>query len=138
MVEDRVTDGRRIGELLASEVSGLATGVLAEATLVDVDADAEPSSTGTAAYRIAVREEPVGAVVLYPDGVELTLEGASGAVGGSTGATTVADLEGRDDIRIRETGGAAVVTISSGAAVKPAVDVLRAVLRARSGAGDEG
>jgi len=51
MVEDRLTDGVRIGQLLASEVSGN-EGRLRDLSLADADPDAEPTPDGALAYRI--------------------------------------------------------------------------------------
>jgi hypothetical protein len=71
MVQDRITDSTRIAQFLASELTGLETGVLAELTVSDVDDDAEPSPEGTQAYRIDHGEESVACVVLYPERVTL-------------------------------------------------------------------
>ena len=54
MVEDRVTDGERVAQLLASELSGRSDGELDRFSVVDADPDAEPTPEGTVAYRIAV------------------------------------------------------------------------------------
>jgi hypothetical protein len=54
MVEDRLTDGRRIAELLASELDGLG-GALAAVAVVDADRDAEATPDGAYAYRVVRR-----------------------------------------------------------------------------------
>ena len=54
MVTDRLTDGVRIAELLASEVTGNESG-LRGLTVADADRDVEPAADGALAYRI-VRE----------------------------------------------------------------------------------
>jgi hypothetical protein len=56
MVEDRLTDGVRIGQLLASEVSGNEGG-LRDLALADADPDAEPTPDGALAYRIVRGDE---------------------------------------------------------------------------------
>ena len=129
MVDERVTDGRRIGELLASELTGLETGPLAAVTLVDVDADAEATADGTRAYRLAYRGDPVAAVTLFPDAVEIRF--ASSATDDLDPATAIART--REDVRVRSGADGPIVTVRSGAAVKPAVDVVRAVLRGLDG-----
>jgi len=50
MVEDRLTDGRRIAQLLASEVTG--HGDLGALAVTDADPDAAPTPEGTFAYAI--------------------------------------------------------------------------------------
>ena len=56
MVEDRLTDGVRIGQLLASEISGN-EGRLRDLALADADPDAEPTPDGALAYRIVRGDE---------------------------------------------------------------------------------
>ena len=51
MVADRLTDGVRIGQLLASEVSGN-EGRLRALSIADADPDVEPTADGALAYRI--------------------------------------------------------------------------------------
>jgi len=121
MVEDRITDGKRIAQLLSSELSGRTRGALADVAVVDADPDSEPSPSGTDAYGIAAGDRRIGAVVLYPDAVEceLTLDPAavSGAVRGED-LSVVASGEAD--------GSATSVTlrVESGAAVKRAVDAI--------------
>lgn len=71
MVQNRITDSKRIAQFLASELTGLETGILTELSMTDVDEDAEPSSEGTEAYRIERDGNPVARVVLYPERVVL-------------------------------------------------------------------
>lgn len=59
MTNERVTDGRRIGELLASEVTARADGLLSTLDVVDVDPDAEGSDSGTFAYTITTDGDEV-------------------------------------------------------------------------------
>jgi hypothetical protein len=132
MVEDRVTDGTRIAELLASELSGREDGNLADVSVVDADPEAEPDPTGTTAYRVAVRGEVVAAVAIYPDAAELSFvpaEEPNAAVPVDAGALDVAAVRER----AREAGldtdeDRTVVRVESGAAVKRAFDAVRAGL----------
>ncbi|MFC5366968.1 hypothetical protein [Salinirubrum litoreum] len=55
MVEERLTDGVRIAQLLASEVEG-GVGVLDACRVSDADPDVEPTPDGALAYRITVEE----------------------------------------------------------------------------------
>lgn len=54
MVEERVTDGRRIAELLSSELHGRRDGGLHRVSVVDVTDDVEPTVDGARAYGIAI------------------------------------------------------------------------------------
>jgi hypothetical protein len=53
MVDDRLTDGRRIAELLASELDGLGD-ELAAVSVSDADRDAEATPDGAYAYRVTL------------------------------------------------------------------------------------
>jgi len=57
MVQDRLRDGTRIAQLVASEITGdreSLTGVV----VVDADPDVEPTDDGTLAYRVAHVSDP--------------------------------------------------------------------------------
>ncbi|MFB6309816.1 MAG: hypothetical protein ABEH64_01410 [Salinirussus sp.] len=112
MIKERITDGRRIAELLASELDGLETGSLSAVGVVDADPDAE---AGDIAYWIAydgrriasVSFDQSAAFVSFEDGI---LE------------TSVRERTGlrRDD--------ATELIVETGAAVKHAADVIRAAI----------
>ena len=98
MVEDRVADGKRIAQLLSSELSGRETGPLASVAVVEADPSAEPAPEGTLAYRVARGDRPVGAVLLYPEAAVLALSlgldalyNALGVGTASHGATDAAE-----------------------------------------------
>ena len=115
MVDRRVTDGKRIGQLLASELTGMAVGALADVSVVDADPDTGPTPTGAEAYRVAHDGAVVASVWLYPGYAELRLENRRSwpdSAGGT--ATTVSG----DRLRVE-----------SGVGVKRAVDALRELLR---------
>ncbi|WP_123533541.1 hypothetical protein [Halosimplex salinum] len=116
MVEDRVSDGKRIAQLLSSELSGRDRGTLGDVTVVDADPDAEPSPEGTVAYGIAYRDERVATVRIYPDAATISVDLAAETV---TAAVRGPDLRVVDETDLR---------IESGAAVKRAVDALVAGL----------
>jgi hypothetical protein len=142
VVEDRITDGERIAQLLASELTGLDVEPLDSVSVVDADQDVSPSSDGPIAYRIRHRESYVGAVRLYLGGARLQLtvtddtvpesvaerhrdltviEGGSADLGGEFHSTSAIDRESYSDDVL-------TVRIASGAAVKHALDVIRDVL----------
>ncbi|MDS0259408.1 hypothetical protein NDI56_08390 [Haloarcula sp. S1CR25-12] len=110
MVEDRITDGKRIGQLLASELTGLERGPLGAVSVVDADPDVEPTDDGAFAYRIEAEGEPVGTVFVTVTTARLELDGQ-----------TALDPQ-RDDVTVENDGTVAVA--HSGAAVKTLVDVV--------------
>ncbi|MFB6297510.1 MAG: hypothetical protein ABEH56_03205 [Salinirussus sp.] len=112
MVEDRITDGKRIAQLLASELTGLSVGPLGEVAVVDADPDAAPSPGGTVAYGVAVGGERNGEVRIHPDRAVLSL---------AVDAETVPEGAERRDGRL-------VIPVESGADVKQATDAVRAAL----------
>ncbi|MXR51339.1 hypothetical protein GRX03_06930 [Halovenus sp. WSH3] len=111
MVEDAITDGKRIAQLLASELTGLETGPFDRVTVTDADAEAMPSDSGTLAYRISVAGSDLAAVTLYPEYVQLEFD-VEPTVPESAGELLTEDPT--------------VLTVTSGAEVKRAVDLLRA------------
>lgn len=121
MVEDCITDGKRIAELLSSELSGRESGSLAQITVIDADPDATPSEDGTPAYSIATDEGQIGVVSLFPDYVRLTL---------TVGARTVVESSASKGIPARREDDDAVLRIESGAAVKRAIDLIAAAVEA--------
>jgi hypothetical protein len=115
MVERQITDGTRIGQLLASELTGLSTGVMAAVTVVDADPEATATVDGTEAYRIAHEGAVVGAVWLFPEYAELRLRDDRTWPGDATAGQV-------------EVVSAGVLRVERGAAVKRAVDSLRETL----------
>ncbi|QLH83137.1 hypothetical protein [Halosimplex pelagicum] len=120
MVEDRVTDGKRIAQLLSSELSGRDRGALGDVSVVDADPDAEPAPEGTVGYGVAYCDERVGTVRLYPDAAQLAIAGA-----GPVDAERVRAAVDGPGLTATDDGA---VRIESGAAVKRAVDALLAGL----------
>lgn len=110
MVEDRITDGKRIGQLLASELTGLERGPLGAVSVTDADPDVEPTAAGAHAFRIEAGGETIGTVAVTDETARLELT-----------APTAHDVA-RDDVTV-EDGGTTVVA-HSGAAVKTLVDVV--------------
>ncbi len=67
MAADRISDGHRIAELLASELESGATPDALGVT--DADPDVEPTAEGAHAYRVRdqQRDDPVAEVSVQPD-----------------------------------------------------------------------
>ncbi|WP_246983598.1 hypothetical protein [Halorientalis marina] len=121
MVEERIEDGHRIAELLASEVTGRDTGPLAAMAVADADPDVTPTDDGAFAYGIDRDGDRLAAVFVQPDRAYLEFQqGVDAAVSAAEDA----------DLRVRPKAvepPRALVFVESGAAVKRAVDVLVAV-----------
>ena len=109
MVEDSITDGKRIAQLLASELTGLETGPLAAVEVVDAETAVVPDESGPVAYQFEYRDSTAGRVRVYPNHAVLHLDPA---------------------VEPLTEDSASSVTVQSGAGVKDAVDVVRDSLRA--------
>ncbi|MBZ6495868.1 hypothetical protein [Natrinema longum] len=123
MVEDRITDGRRIAELLSSEVDGREDGQLASFDVRNADRDVEPTPDGARAYDIARRDDRLARVFVHEDRARLEFE-----AGQETAAETAREL----DLRVRPTATTpprTLVFVERGADVKRATDVLQRVSR---------
>ena len=144
MVTDRLDDGVRIAQLLASEVTG-SEGRLRGLTVVDADRDVEPTTDGALAYRIARDRD--GAAEGDGDAVDDDAAGAGDSdlvaevyvqsdrarveaiVGQDAAAAAAADA----DLRVRPKAvrpPRTLVFVEDGAAVKRALAVLEAVRNA--------
>lgn len=115
MVDDTVSEGTRIAQLLSSELTGLRVGPLEHVTVVNADPDAEPEPTGTPAYDVQYREDIVGTVMLHPEHVELQF---------ADDLPLTFPVDAGDDVIDP------ILVVESGAGVKRAVDDLRTVLTA--------
>lgn len=132
MVADRLADGTRIAQLLASEVTGLRS--LSALAVADADRDAEPTVEGALAYRLVRRpegdaettagageREVVASVYVHPDRARLEFGAA---------VTAVAEAAAREGLRVRPKTThppKTLVFVEDGAQVKRAVAVLEAV-----------
>ncbi|MFC4988133.1 MULTISPECIES: hypothetical protein [Saliphagus] len=116
MVEGRITDGRRIAQLLASEIEGHEGGELGALSVVDAAPDA---AGGARAYDVADGEGVLARVFVGEE--EARLEFARGDE-----AVRSATFGDRDDIVVHTDGERTVLEVGSGAAVKPATRALAA------------
>ena len=122
MADERVTNGKRIAQLLASEVTGRTDGPLGRLAVTNADPDVEPSVDGALAYEIERDGEPFATVSVQSDRARIDL------CTGIEAAVEVAECEG---LRIRPKAvepPQVLLFVESGAAVKRAVAVLVAAV----------
>lgn len=124
MVEERLEDGRRIAQLLASEIDGRTDGVLARLSVVDADREVEPTVDGAFAYGIEADGERLADVHVHPDRahLEFELESAQAAV---------VDAADREGLRVRPKAVVpprTLVFVEDGAQVKRALATIEAAL----------
>ncbi|WP_121744545.1 hypothetical protein [Natronorubrum halophilum] len=123
MVEERITDGRRIAELLASELDGREDGLLEFVRVTNADRDVEPTADGSRAYDVTFRDDRIAQAFVHEDRVRLEFER-----GQDVAAETGDELELR--VRPKATRPPrTLVFAESGAAVKRVTDVVVAVSR---------
>jgi len=142
MVEDSVADGRRIAELLASEVDGRVDGILDTLAVVNPDRSVEGSPDGERAYHIerAVdgswedartrhapdesRGELLAEVYVHEDRARIEFR---------EGQDAAAEVAGERGLRVRPKAvepPRTLVFVENGAEVKRAVDAVEAVTEA--------
>ncbi|WP_137284841.1 hypothetical protein [Halorussus salinisoli] len=131
MVEDRTTDGKRIAQLLSSEVSSREDSGLDALEVVNADADVEGSADGELAYEIARQlgeddpgenAEILAEVYVHDDRVRVEFRAEADAA---------AEVAESADLRVRPKSvqpPRTLVFVEDGAEVKRATDVLVAVL----------
>ncbi|MFP8952240.1 hypothetical protein ACLI4Z_04585 [Natrialbaceae archaeon A-arb3/5] len=124
MVDDRITDGKRIAQLLASELDGREDGELGTVAVTDADRDVEPTADGARAYdvRRTDTDESIARAFVHENRMRLAF---------STGQETVADAAESAGLRVQSSDDGPATTdvlVESGAAVKRTTDVVEAVL----------
>lgn len=122
MVEERTTDGRRLAELLASELTGRQVSPFDRITVENANSDAEPTTDGTNAYDVALDGDVVGTVSMQPDRLYVDLR---------RGREVARDAAEEAGLRVRpvtSTPPRTLVFVEDAAEVKRVVDVLAAAL----------
>lgn len=153
VVGGTVGDGVRIAELLSSECHGRTDGVLAHVAVVDAAASVDPTVDGTHAYDVAYAPSPLvdeherdvdvlavtdpsaaasdddddapvafASVFAHPERARVTF---------SEGVDVAVDATDGTRLRVRPTASTpprTTVFVESGAAVKPAADVVQTVV----------
>ncbi|PSQ45981.1 hypothetical protein BRD15_10505 [Halobacteriales archaeon SW_6_65_15] len=126
MVEERTTDGKRIAQLLSSEVSGREDSGLAELDVVNADPDVEGSADGELAYEIArvEEDEPESLAEVYVHENRVRIEFRETV-------DTAAEAAEEVGLRVRPKAvqpPRTLVFVEDGAEVKRSTDVLVAVV----------
>ncbi|MFP8888740.1 hypothetical protein ACLI4U_03090 [Natrialbaceae archaeon A-CW2] len=122
MVEDRVTDGRRIAELLASEIDGRDDDELEFLQVTNADRSATPAVGGTRAFDITIDddEQRLARVFIHPERAHLEFD---------RGRDIAAEIASENGLRTRPKAGSppkTLVFLESGGAVKRGVSVVQA------------
>src|SRR6056297_158387 len=97
MVEERETDGKRIAELLSSELTGHEDAPFDRVAVTNADPDVEPTTDGARAYDVAVDGDRLASVYVQPDRARVEL------VAGLDAARETAEAGG---LRTRPVGSA--------------------------------
>lgn len=121
MVIDRITDGKRIGQLLASEIHGHERDGLGELEIADADRDAEPTESGAFAFAIESDGDRIAEVYVHPDRLRVEF---------SSAVETVAEAGTQAGLRVRPKAvepPRTIVFVESGAEAKAMLRVVRAV-----------
>lgn len=133
MVEERVTDGTRIAELLASEVEGRTDGGLGALSVTDANPDVEPTADGARAFDVTRGGDLLGRVFVHDDRVHVAF---------ATGREAALEAAESAGLRVRPkatTPPRTLVFVESGAEVKRATDVLSAAsVAVETGGPDDG
>jgi len=128
MVEERIEDGTRIAQLLASELDGREDGGFAEMALAEADPDVDPTADGAFAYAVhferAGEDERLAAVFVHPDRVRVEFVAS---------VERAADRASEAGLRVRPKAvdpPRTLVFVESGAAVKRVADVFEGLVGA--------
>ncbi|GGL26475.1 hypothetical protein GCM10009037_07600 [Halarchaeum grantii] len=125
MVERELSDGVRIAQLLASELTGRELGPFADVTVTDADPDVEATPEGARAYAVTRGDERVATVFVQPERARVEL------FVGLDAATRAADDAGLRARPRAATPPALLVFVENGAHAKRVLDVFEAALAGR-------
>jgi len=143
MVRDRIRDGERIAELLASEIAGDRRR-LGPLTVVDAVPDAEPADGGAFAYAVRIENHPDaeprsgGAGRLVAD---VYIEPRLASVEFADADEALVRAAERTGLPVDQPGEASSgmrVRLTDGASVKRVLPVFERVLRSRDGGSNAG
>ncbi|AFZ74833.1 hypothetical protein [Natronobacterium gregoryi] len=127
MVDERITDGKRIAQLLSSELDGRDDGTLESVAVTNADTDVEPTVDGDRVYDVELASDGdvtrIARVFAHEDRARVELE---------TSQERAVEEAERLELRTRLKASQpprTLLFVESGAAVKRATDVVRAVVR---------
>ena len=137
MVEERVTDGRRIAQLLSSELHGREDGGLDRVAVVDARDDVEPTVDGSRAYGLVTgsdaeqtgsdaEQERLGAVYVHPERAHVELRGGR-ETPTETALEAAVETAREAGLRVRPKAvepPRTLIFVESGAEVKRAAEVV--------------
>jgi hypothetical protein len=133
MTRDTVADGKRIGQLLSSEIHGHERGTLGKLAVVDAEKGVEPTADGAFAYAVELENGGGGRIAsayVQPDRLRLEFE---------VGAETALSAADRVGVRARPKAvepPRTIVFVENGGEVKTVLGVIRAVVEERLETGD--
>lgn len=122
MVDDVITDGKRIAELLSSEVTGHETAPYDRLSVENAEPDVDPTDAGQRAYDVHRDGERLASVYVMPERARVEL------FDGLEAAEREAEQR---DLPTRPVGGKPprlLVFVDNGARTKRALDVLGAAV----------
>ncbi|SDQ87948.1 hypothetical protein [Natronobacterium texcoconense] len=127
MVEEQITNGKRIAQLLSSELDGRDDGVLEPVAVTNADADVEPTVDGERAYDVELDADGettrLARVFVHEDRARVEFE-----VGQDRAAEEAKAVELRTRPKASQPPRT-LLFVESGAEVKRATDVVQAVVR---------
>lgn len=129
MVEKRTTDGRRLAELLSSEIHGRDSGSLGRLSVTDADPDVAPDEFGAFAYAVSLDGDRIAEVAVHPDRIHAAFR---------VGVETAAAAGGEAGLRVRPKAvdpPRTLVFVEDGAEVKRLTDVFVAVVESSESPG---
>lgn len=120
---DRLGDGRRIAQLLASELDGRTDRGLEHVAVSEADPAVEPTEEGARAFDVTRSGDVLARVLVQPEQALVTFPSLTAPV-------EAAAAERGLELEPEHSSGAAVtVVVPDGAAVKRVVPVIRAALQ---------
>lgn len=128
MSADRLRDGHRIAQLLASELESGATPDALSVT--DADPEVEPTPEGALAYRVRADDEAIATVYVQPERARVEFSAAPAAVADAVAEGTSAGL------RVRPRASKppkTIVFVEDGAEVKRVLPAFAAALAGGDG-----
>ncbi|KAB1193443.1 hypothetical protein GJR96_08290 [Haloferax sp. MBLA0076] len=131
MVVDRLADGTRIAQLLASELTGHEA-AFAMLSVVDADPDVEPTDDGAFAYAVAANDTRVAEVYVQPDRARIEFV---------SHPDVTAEAAGEQGLRVRPKAvrpPRTLVFVEDGAQVKWTLPAFRALVAALEADGADG